>query len=721
MASPSKKVPTARSFGGCDTCRSRRVKCDESKPFCRMCESAGLTCQGYVRNIFFVSTDTDASITVEDRMRHRRLLFTESERRHMSEQLVSALPHALVSTQLSGLDEAAGNTTVNDTLELRVGPYGVLRSGTLIQSSSDNAHAKRINQSCDTQDSDTIESGNSVREKLYHSTTEAQEAQKLPPSSGYHMLHGYFQDVSSLSLDLPDISDVDAIMEQDEETTSTTEFHSLSLASGVLNTFIDSQDFIQQKAFSTEFWPAQHSHAWASGLPPPLPAHIPMPIPRDAVLLLKHYTSNIVNLMTPFGHSKTPWHTLFLPEVRSCLAALTMGDDVCRASLTIFLGVLAISASSWGRMSPSRSMWRERGKLYARFARQHCRAMLKTAYDVPKVTKYKTTLMALLTMADLHNVIADHKRLDFYLVEAEKFIRLRGLNRIKSRKARILHHCYAFRRIFYESLCIESNNPHRHQVRKAIESSGSSIYSSDSLSFHVIPNWRNMPQTLLNLKTREECENDLHVALPGKWPGTLFPEIYGIPEMLLFFLSCVIRLRQAKDAGTQYQSPVSFTVADFLDFAKILETCMKHYEQQVDTEKQPLEADYDRLNQAAHFTSAVQNALAIYFYRNVYNVDTSLLQPMVSNVLASLTLNQSVGPSVAHGALCLVWPAYIAACEAEDATVRKAFSEWFATCAQNSGLRTFDVTLKAVNMAWIHRSLNQQTSTDDWTCRAPQD
>lgn len=35
---------------GCVTCRQRRVKCDETKPFCRACLRLGLECMGYVRS-----------------------------------------------------------------------------------------------------------------------------------------------------------------------------------------------------------------------------------------------------------------------------------------------------------------------------------------------------------------------------------------------------------------------------------------------------------------------------------------------------------------------------------------------------------------------------------------------------------------------------------------------------------------------------------------------
>ncbi|TDZ15238.1 Arginine metabolism regulation protein II [Colletotrichum orbiculare MAFF 240422] len=65
-----------RSFGGCGTCRNRRVKCDEKQPICSMCEVSNLACSGYEKNIFFDFKDTPAT----GMSRFRRPLLTERER-----------------------------------------------------------------------------------------------------------------------------------------------------------------------------------------------------------------------------------------------------------------------------------------------------------------------------------------------------------------------------------------------------------------------------------------------------------------------------------------------------------------------------------------------------------------------------------------------------------------------------------------------------------------
>lgn len=47
--------PRKKTFTGCWTCRSRRVKCDEQTPFCQRCRAFGVTCEGYGVRLTWVS------------------------------------------------------------------------------------------------------------------------------------------------------------------------------------------------------------------------------------------------------------------------------------------------------------------------------------------------------------------------------------------------------------------------------------------------------------------------------------------------------------------------------------------------------------------------------------------------------------------------------------------------------------------------------------------
>ncbi|KAG9201623.1 hypothetical protein G6514_005431 [Epicoccum nigrum] len=66
--------------------------------------------------------------------------------------------------------------------------------------------------------------------------------------------------------------------------------------------------------------------------------------------------------------------------------------------------------------------------------------------------KHKNILIALLSMVQVAIAVGNRDQAECYFIEAEKFIRMKGLNRIKSRKVRLLHHCYVFERMFHESI-----------------------------------------------------------------------------------------------------------------------------------------------------------------------------------------------------------------------------------------------------------------------------
>ena len=295
-------------------------------------------------------------------------------------------------------------------------------------------------------------------------------------------------------------------------------------------------------------------------------------IPHDAAMLLKHYSTKVLQSLTPYRHSKTPWHILFIPNTKSCLAALTLGEEMDHTSLCAFFVMLAISASSLGVVSGS-ERWSAQSELCRGHARGHARLMLRTAYDVPKVAKYKLTLMALLTMMQMSIGAGDHDHTEYYFLETEKFIRVRGLNGRKSRKVRLLHHFYAFERTLHKTTF--SGNVHsllHRDVGRAVESCGAKSFSKESLSFKCL-GWGDLEQEMRKIKDREKGENDLHVQLPGIWSATLYSEIFGVSETYIFLLFLVIRLERSKNGTTERLSSIG--LHEYLNRAKAIESCIQ--------------------------------------------------------------------------------------------------------------------------------------------------
>lgn len=425
-------------------------------------------------------------------------------------------------------------------------------------------------------------------------------------------------------------------------------------------------------------------------------------VPQSAWVLLKHYLGTVLKSLTPYRHSKTPWHILFVPLVKNCLAGLALQEEVDHASRCVFYGTLAISAASLSGTSQSPE-WERKSTLYAQQARTEANFCLASAYGPTKTAKYKNQLMAILTMAQVSITTGNRDETEYYLLEAERLIRVRGLNRKKSRKVRLLHHCYAYERIFFESTA-RGKDAHSHtNLRKAIESSGAGVYSRDSLSFQM-PTCENLESEMLKVKDQDQGENDLHLQIPGVWPSTLYPEIFGIPEEYVLLVSLIVRLSREKNSGNQEGQRSGLGLKAFASRAKTIEKCIKqqHQSQRHPTSNEDLE----------HMIEAVHHAVLIFFYRRIHDVDASMLQQQVSTVRDCLIRYEAANTEEGYASVRLMWPAFVAACEAEDAATQAYFAGWFDKASRRTGLRLFDMKLAEIEQVWQNKRNELGTDCD---------
>ncbi|KAJ5448383.1 transcriptional regulator family: Fungal Specific TF [Penicillium cf. griseofulvum] len=634
-------ITHTRSFTGCSTCRRRHVKCDEGRPECSMCQYFGLPCEGYKNDIFF-DFETPSR---NNGVRFRRPLFSLKERERMSECLRSSAPPKATLRIISHIDEECERGDISDEIEIHRGPFG----------------AFRLNQ-----DQDTLSCDAAVND---HEKTQSSSPEEVIPqqsnlySASDIILSPWSQALMQVTFDQPD-----------------------NVPSSPPPGFLDVVD-----QDSVEVDSAPHGYSPASCFPDKFYNH-PIPptsfsssmgttkaVPQDAVFLLKHYVSAVISLMTPLRHSKTPWHILFIPHTKSCLAGLALGDDMSDASLCAFYGTLAINAFSLGGVSRSET-WSEKAIIYKEKAQNHARMMKNDADDRLRLSMFS----------------GNRRQSEYYFLEAEKFIRLRGLPRKKSRKVRLLHHCYVFERIIHESIFIcGANSRQRHSVHTAIETSGLGMYSLDSLSFRL-SDWENLDQEMMRVRGQEEGENDLHLERPGFWSNSLYPEIFGIPESWIVLLSQVIRLGKEKDATEGNDASKCLSLKEFIGRAKTLEDYINNLT------RPSLENTHSHLDHEIieNMLNAMQNALTIYFYRRIRDVNASLLQQKVVGVLDNLLRCEDTDSTVVHGSAGFIWPAFIAACEAEDPLVQLSFSDWFVNSARRSGLYCFTETLANVQRIW---------------------
>ncbi|KAF4998617.1 hypothetical protein FGRMN_2943 [Fusarium graminum] len=697
----------SRSFGGCVTCRSRRVKCDEGRPECSMCKVLGVKCGGYSKDIFFDLEDPSMGV-----VRFRRPLLTDRERKCMSDRILRDVPPNLASRHLSQI-EAESENSVSD-IQISRGPFGVFRitqqvcqdSEPGLREPNESSMEHSVVRAMSDKDRDcqiSTELGNDA--ELVIPSTDLQTVivrQSTPSRQELSKGHGRVSpcpDWFGLLDDLPMIDYTDP--QQFEALES---WGSMGIDLGSLPLFSQLSDPQNMSSDTLPIFPSSRMNA--------VPRSIENSVPDDAVLLVKHYSTTVLRGLTPFRHSKTPWHVLFLPHVKSCLAALTLGEKMDHASMCAFYGTLSISAWSLGGIYSS-DKWLHKGKVYYEKASCHFRMMLHTAFDIPKKAKYKSILIALLTMVQLCILSGDKDEAEYHFLETERFIRLRGLNKRKSRKVRLLHHCYVFERLSHESTFTENslNLDHRNRVRESIEASGARAYSQDSLSFRLTT-WSNLDQDMLREKGQVEGENDLHLQHPGIWSATLYPEIFGVPELHLFMLSLVIRLGREKD-----DDPASsgLNLGEFMVRAKAVERWIKQLHvlrQSIWMVEAPVDQDQQQaVTPLNSLSEAMQHALAVYFYRRIYDLDLEMLEKHVRGVRDRLLEFDDSDAGMGYGSLRLIWPAFIAACETDDVSIRDSFVKWFDDSAKRSGLHIFEETKERVERVWNSRDAKDLGST----------
>ena len=428
-----------------------------------------------------------------------------------------------------------------------------------------------------------------------------------------------------------------------------------------------------------------------------------------AVPLISHYGISVITAMSPHKHDHTPWHILFVPQLKDCLATLTLGDHLDEGSLTMFYGALAVSAMSLGVIHQS-TTWHDLADAYRRQGSLHAHSMVLDLYADAKTAQYKKPLMALLTMAQVSYFSGESAQTESFLLEAERLVRLRGLARKKSRQVRLLHHCYAYMRLFHESMivipaAIESS--HRREVRAAVEWSSVASHNIDSLSFRLME-WEDLQEAMMAIKDQFLRENDLHIGIPGLHVTSMYPEIFGIPEDYLFLLSQVIRLGNEKDlAENAAASGNALELTEFLKRAKAIEKGINKLC------PRPLPNHSPNPLVLPNILDGMKCALLIYFYRRIYDVNPSSLQANVVAVRDWLLSHDQANPDFLYGSFGLIWPAFIAACEAVGPVLQASFSQWFRSAERRSGMVSFRGMLSTAERVWQCRN-NPDTEDVTW-------
>ncbi|KAF2136914.1 uncharacterized protein K452DRAFT_236777 [Aplosporella prunicola CBS 121167] len=692
-------LPRNRSLNGCDTCRTRHVKCDEKRPACDMCQRSHLVCRGYQSRVQFLFDGMTNGVVADrlDDTRFRRPLFTEMERQEMSDYMRASMGRTPASKALTSLDEQSQRWQYlhEDELSIAHGPFSVLK---LAQAPTT---PKQV-QVPEVEFSEYISPpGTDSPRPLQLETAEGTS------NSPDHLLEMALG--GDTTLDLLELMDSDFNEAFPDTASLFTDLHAVGQADDGL---LPSAGLLDIPNHSM----AEQAHHGL--LPSPIPPSLPLTtlserlVPQDAGFLLMHYKDHIIKLLSPLKyHRKTPWNVLQLPCAMNTFAELTLGNHPNNARNAVFNGLLAISAFNFTNASSGDAVtyWKGVGDLYKRRAHEFLKLSLRHEVSEPKRAKYKEVLMAMLSMVTLSILVGDIESTRSYLLDAERLVCFKGVQKPKkSRKTRLLHHYYGYTRLFFESTSVSAGTTRaiRNEARMRDE-----IRQFQPSTVFRFSDWGfNEEQRMLEDKNPELGQNDMHLELPGKWDLTMYPHIYGIPETFLFLLSQATRLGNEREAMEAH--PDDYPATSVNTLFQCVKAVEKHifewappacgYPEGYDATVDPSLLDSNR-RVVHHLLLSLHQALIIFFYRRVYDVNPMILQQYAEQTIYHLKKIEEEDQATGGYTAGTVWPGFIAGCEALSTQLQEKFSLWFKSSATASGLPVFGTAKKIAEGVWTKR------------------
>lgn len=300
------------------------------------------------------------------------------------------------------------------------------------------------------------------------------------------------------------------------------------------------------------------------------------------------------------------------------------------------------------------------------------------------------------------------------LVQAEKFICVNGFKQSTlSPKRRALHHCYAYMRIMAETTSITDS--------LSVDLASTSISPDEDpacTDFRIYPDIAFSENIMAMEKDPSVAQRDLHLAIPGRWSLTLFPKMYGVPESFLMLLSQAIRLANERDLSMLTdRGEGMLNLKDFWIRAKALEKGIHLLLSSCAAGDMPTLED-SLVGISNSRAQTMYTALLIFFHRRIYDLDASLLEREVDTVRESLIRIQQEEAGCNDGnTATLIWPAFIAACEAVTLETQLFFSSWFDSCHTMRGLVNVSLAKQIFETIWAKR---QEAGPYGETCSWPE-
>ncbi|KAF2846164.1 hypothetical protein T440DRAFT_433100 [Plenodomus tracheiphilus IPT5] len=729
---PGRKPRRTHNLGGCTTCRRRHVKCDQKRPLCTVCQSAGLNCEGFPSQIRWASMSTgpapaskiSRSQHGKSRSHEKRGLEAhgkpsdEDREQHVSDSSQSIAPNNNLRSDRTSLDIQQSTISVNTG-----GISTNLEDGTL----GSDAALTNVDLSLEPNEPNNI---------------------NFPSSASISDLESLFDVCNGLGWnDLFDSTMSDHIPMIHDQVYG----DSLSVAIQASNRSDDMGGNHQwyDRSFTDDRPPeARMVCTTPATLEPAPPSYTSSAISELEVLekakhLLKHFRDVIIPQLCPLPmETKSPWEVLNWSAAVQTHADLTfLGTNKIRhATKANFFAIIGCSVHSTmreGSSSDAVSLHRNAQILehVSRAAKENMQQSLRVETCGSQKAKYKDQLMAIFSLILLETLSGNSNEARCYLIDAERLVRLRGLaKRDVSRRARLLHHVYTWLRIIGEStftlhgyegsglqtkvknILVSSRDSHLSESSSAQETSTMNNQSQLDDFLRIETHGTDSDSEVDASRDKLAGLRDIHLASTQQWSKTLYMDIYGIPELWLKLVSQTTRVANVMDLleKKSLHTTEAFTKSLQRKTSRLEHMiCSLSAQYSVLEPLAPLQDHGDRARSTDISTSkamlqALGSALVILFYRRVRKVHPWILQSHVTDIRNALEGFEAAQNAAAVAHLGSPWPAFIAGCEAISPSTREWFRDWMQKAAAQSACNGAGVSLSVMQEVWKRRDAADQ-------------
>ncbi|KXH62469.1 hypothetical protein CNYM01_04724 [Colletotrichum nymphaeae SA-01] len=387
-----------KTFTGCWTCRSRKVKCDEAKPHCSPCKVRGLDCQGYGVRLQWLHPET--TVPSDSNLSDIELANDASASRFRRRQVpVSPTQQVLPWGQIEGIlklidsVEPSSATSLSDDVGINVENFGVFdaRTPSTFDSRS-TAGTFLLQDTFTTAETCDEESGRMSGTDLAFYTSSpsvpSPERQQIVPSPSHSEAEAAWE-LCNLHVQGPSET------EEDSPGPKFAEDHSDDLQDE------GAADKPSSSSSKHQRWPGISVSTELSK--PPMTV-----ISERERFLMHHYMHRVVNIFCVIDNAKSPWKTIHLPRAIQGAGELSVMGATSRIRNALRNALLSISAYYLSNVQVSEnrleieSKWMEAATLY----RYNAIGLLKQAVEVdlhaPERPKYKEFLATMLSMITIN-------------------------------------------------------------------------------------------------------------------------------------------------------------------------------------------------------------------------------------------------------------------------------------------------------------------------------